>query len=47
FEAREKFASIRPMTVGQAGRISGISPGDVATLLILLKKSQELPRLDS
>lgn len=45
FEAREKFAKLRPQTVGQAGRISGISPGDVATLLILLKKGPELPRL--
>lgn len=45
FEAREKFAKLRPQTVGQAGRISGISSGDVATLLILLKKGPELPRL--
>lgn len=44
FEAREKFAKLRPHTVGQAGRISGITPGDVATLLILLKKGPDLPR---
>jgi tRNA uridine 5-carboxymethylaminomethyl modification enzyme len=45
FEAREKFARLRPATVGQAGRISGISPGDVATLLILLKKGNNLPKI--
>lgn len=44
FEAREKFAKLRPHTVGQAGRISGITPGDVATLLILMKKAADLPR---
>jgi tRNA uridine 5-carboxymethylaminomethyl modification enzyme len=44
FEAREKFARLRPATVGQAGRISGITPGDVATLLILLKKNTQIPR---
>jgi tRNA uridine 5-carboxymethylaminomethyl modification enzyme len=45
FEAREKFARLRPTTVGQAGRISGITPGDVATLLIMLKKGAQLPKL--
>jgi tRNA uridine 5-carboxymethylaminomethyl modification enzyme len=45
FEAREKFARLRPATIGQAGRISGISPGDVATLLILLKKGNKLPKI--
>ncbi len=44
FEAREKFARLKPATVGQAGRISGITPGDVATLLILLKKNTQIPR---
>jgi tRNA uridine 5-carboxymethylaminomethyl modification enzyme len=37
-EAREKFARIRPLSLGQAGRISGISPSDIATLLIHLKR---------
>jgi tRNA uridine 5-carboxymethylaminomethyl modification enzyme len=37
-EAREKFDRIRPHSVGQAGRISGISPSDIATLLIQLKR---------
>ena len=37
-EAREKFDRVRPVSLGQAGRISGISPADIATLLIELKR---------
>jgi tRNA uridine 5-carboxymethylaminomethyl modification enzyme len=37
-EAREKFDRVRPISIGQAGRISGISPSDIATLLIQLKR---------
>jgi tRNA uridine 5-carboxymethylaminomethyl modification enzyme len=37
-EAREKFERVRPLSIGQAGRISGISPSDIATLLIQLKR---------
>jgi tRNA uridine 5-carboxymethylaminomethyl modification enzyme len=37
-EAREKFERVRPASVGQAGRISGVSPSDIATLLIHLKR---------
>ena len=36
-EAREKFARVRPRSLGQAGRISGINPADIATLLVHLK----------
>ncbi len=39
-EAREKLESIRPETFGQAGRISGISPSDVALLHIYVKKGK-------
>lgn len=35
-EAKEKFTRIRPANLGQAGRISGISPADLAVLLIYL-----------
>jgi tRNA uridine 5-carboxymethylaminomethyl modification enzyme len=37
-EAREKLERIRPASLGQAGRISGISPADLATLLVHLKR---------
>jgi tRNA uridine 5-carboxymethylaminomethyl modification enzyme len=37
-EARQKFARIRPATLGQAGRISGITPADIALLSIHLAK---------
>jgi tRNA uridine 5-carboxymethylaminomethyl modification enzyme len=37
-EAREKLERIRPGSLGQAGRISGINPADLATLLVHLKR---------
>jgi tRNA uridine 5-carboxymethylaminomethyl modification enzyme len=35
-EAREKFNKIRPRTIGQASRISGITPSDISILMIYL-----------
>ena len=37
-EARQKLAKHRPQTLGQAGRISGITPVTVSLLLVYLKK---------
>jgi tRNA uridine 5-carboxymethylaminomethyl modification enzyme len=38
FEARQKLAKHRPETLGQAARISGITPASISLLLIHLKK---------
>ena len=38
-EARQKLDKIRPRTVGQAGRISGINPADISILILNLKRS--------
>ncbi|HEX3150465.1 MAG TPA: tRNA uridine-5-carboxymethylaminomethyl(34) synthesis enzyme MnmG, partial [Gemmataceae bacterium] len=37
FEAREKLSRIRPANIGQAGRVSGITPADLAVLLLYLR----------
>jgi tRNA uridine 5-carboxymethylaminomethyl modification enzyme len=41
-EAKEKLARIRPRNLGQAGRISGITPADLAILMLYLKEPQRL-----
>ena len=38
-EAREKLARLRPESFGQAGRVSGVSPADLAALMVYLGKA--------
>jgi len=40
-EAREKLAAVRPLDLGQAARISGVSPADIAALMIFLTSRRE------
>jgi tRNA uridine 5-carboxymethylaminomethyl modification enzyme len=39
-EAREKLSSLQPATLGQASRVSGVSPSDISILMVYLNKGQ-------
>jgi tRNA uridine 5-carboxymethylaminomethyl modification enzyme len=43
-EARQKLSDIKPVTVGQASRISGVSPADINVLLVYLEKEMRSAR---
>lgn len=39
-EARQKLKEFRPVSVGQASRISGVSPADISVLLVYLESQK-------
>ncbi len=46
-EAKQKFESVRPRTLGQAARISGITPADISLLMIWLDKRRKAKAIES
>jgi tRNA uridine 5-carboxymethylaminomethyl modification enzyme len=44
-EARLKLGNIRPATLGQASRISGVSPADLAIVMVWMKRGPDLPHI--
>ena len=41
-EARQKLSAVRPLSVGQASRISGVSPADITALIMHLNMRREV-----
>ena len=46
-EARQKLSAIRPASLGQASRISGVSPADISVLMIYLRDASSVKRSES
>ena len=40
-EARQKLSEIRPTTIGQASRISGVNPDDISILMVYLRRQSK------
>lgn len=46
-EAQMKLADIRPRTLGQAGRIQGVTPADLSLLAVWLEKAKLTTKVES
>lgn len=45
-EAQQKLNEVRPLSVGQASRVSGVNPSDISILLVYLEHAGNIPRVD-
>ena len=40
-ESRQKFKTVRPLSIGQAGRISGVRTSDIAVMMVALSRRRQ------